>query len=686
MRAPSGDGMVPGELAMLVTRGALTRRAFIGRAVALGCTTGAIAAVLAACGGTPATTAPATTASSAAPGATAAATTAAAVAPSAAATAAATSATAGGVATATRATGTTPAAATATRAASPTTSGTASALGAPTTSPLGAAGGVGPGPRGRGTAGTLKLLYWQAPTTLNPHFSSGGQNSDPARLVLEPLANFDKNDRLVPWLAAEIPTVANGGLAADGKSVTWKLKQGVKWSDGQPFTARDVIFTWRYVSTKETGATTLGAYSAIENVEAPDDYTARVTFKAANPAWYLPFTDAILPEHIFKDGIGANAKTFAGNLKPIGTGPYVVDDFKPGDSVSYSVNPNWRDANGPAFSRVDWKGGGDAVSAARAVFQTGDYQFAWNLQVEPQILDQFVRQGANRAKLGLTPGAGVERIVFNFTDPNKEDPATGERSSIKFPHPFLADKRVRQAFNLIADRQTIADSLYGATAEPWALVQNSPLSALPDGATWEFSIDKAGQLLDAAGWRKAGQYRAKDGVPMKLLFQTTTNSVRQKTQVLLKDALDKLGVQVELKSVDSGVFFSTDPGNNDTAKKFYADWEMYGGSSGSPDGQRFLDYYTTAQIPQKANNWGLNNDSRYSSADYDRLAQQATAELDAAKRSAIFKAEYKLLYDDAAALPLVSRKQAYGYANGLAGFEDTPWSPLTWNLANWTKS
>ncbi len=675
MRAPSGDGPVPGELVTLVTRGALSRRAFIGRAVALGCTTGAIAAVLAACGGGTATTVPATTVASAAPVATGAAT-----------TAAATSATSGGAATATRPTGAAPVAATTTRAATPTASGTASALGAPTTSPLGAAGGVGPGPRGRGTAGTLKILYWQAPTTMNPHFSSGGQNSDPARLVLEPLANFDKNDRLVPWLAAEIPTRENGGLAADGMSVTWKLKEGVKWSDGQPFTARDVIFTWQYVSTKETGATTLGAYSAIENVEAPDDYTARVTFKAANPAWYLPFTDAILPEHIFKDGSGANAKTFAGNLKPIGTGPYVVDDFKPGDSVAYSINPNWRDANGPAFSRVDWKGGGDAVSAARAIFQTGDYQFAWNLQVEPQILDQFVRQGANRAKLGLTSGTGVERVIFNFTDPNKEDPATGERSSIKFPHPFLADKQVRQAFNLIADRQTISDSLYGQTAEPWALVQNSPLSALPDGATWEFNIDKAGQLLDAAGWKKSGQYRAKDGVQLKLLFQTTTNSVRQKTQVLLKDALDKLGVQTELKSVDSGVFFSTDPGNNDTAKKFYADWEMYGGSSGSPDGQRFLDYYTTAQIPQKANNWGLNNDSRYSSADYDRLAQQATAELDAAKRSAIFKAEYKLLYDDAAALPLVSRKQAYGYANGLAGFEDTPWSPLTWNLANWTKS
>ncbi len=681
MAKPTAPRTVPEDLSALVISGQLGRRDFIRRAVALGCSAAGIASVLAACGGaegTP-TTAPASTAPSAAAAASAAPSQAASAAPSAAASPAASAA-----ATGTRGAATPAAAGTATRAASPTASGSTSGLGAPTTATLGAAGGIGPGPTKRGAAGTLKILYWQAPTTMNPHFSSGGQNSDPGRLVLEPLANFDKNDRLVPWLAAEIPTVANGGLAADGKSVTWKLKKEVKWSDGTPFTAKDVVFTWKYVSNKETGATTLGNYLAIENAEAVDDYTVKVTFKAPNPAWYLAFTDAILPEHIFKDAVGANAKTHAGNLKPIGTGPYMVVDFKPGDSVSYAINPNWRDPNGPAFDKVEWKGGGDAPSAARAVFQTGDYHFAWNLQVEPAILNQIMQQGGNRAKLGLTPGAGVERVIFNFTDPNKE--TDGERSSIKNPHPFLTDKKVRQAFNLIADRKAISEALYGQTAEPWPLIQNSPISALPEGLTWEFNLEKAAQLLDEAGWKKTGQFRAKDGVQLKILFQTTVNSVRQKTQQLLKDSLDKLGVQVELKAIESGVFFSTNPGNDDTAKKFYADWEMYGGSSGSPDGQRFLDYYTTAQIPQKANNWGLNNDSRYSNPEYDKLAQQATNELDATKRAALMKAEYKLLYDDAAALPLVSRKQAYGYVTGLAGFEDCPWSPLTWNLANWTKS
>ncbi|MGN6564375.1 MAG: peptide ABC transporter substrate-binding protein [Thermomicrobiales bacterium] len=680
------------DLVARLARGEVSRRNFIRRAAALGISASAIAGFLAACGGSSPTATAATSATTSSAAATSKASSSTTASSSAATTSAATtSAATTSAASSTTASASAAAAASPTRASGAATPGTpaagvgAAAIGAPSTAKPGAAGGIGPGPTKRGAAGTLKVLYWQAATTLNPHFASGAKDQDAARLVLEPLAEFGPNDTLIPWLAAGIPTIANGGIAKDGKSVTWKLKPGIKWSDGQPFTAQDCVFTWQFASTKETGATTIGNYLAVDKVEALDETTVKVSFTAPNPAWYLPLTDAILPEHIFKDAIGKEAKNFAGNLKPIGTGPYKVDDFKPGDSVAYSVNPNWRDPNGPAFDQVQWKGGGDATSAARAVLQTGDYHLAWNLQVEPAIFNQLVKQAGDRAKIGYQPGSGVERVVFNFTDPNKTDPDTGERSSVKFPHPFLTDKTVRQALNLVADRKAIADTLYGPAGEPWALIQNAPESALPQDVTWAFDLDKAGQVLDQAGWKKNGQYRAKDGVQMKLLFQTTTNSVRQKTQQILKDALEKLGIQTELKSIDAGVFFSTDPGSPDTSKKFYADWEMYGGAAGSPDAQRFLNFYTTAQIPQKANNWAFSNDSRYANPAYDKLAEQARTELDPVKRTALLKAEYQLLYDDAAALPLISRKQAYAYASGLQGFEGNPWGALTWNIANWTK-
>jgi len=364
--------------------------------------------------------------------------------------------------------------------------------------PFGAAGGLGPGPTKRGGGGVLKILYWQAPTILSIHLSQGTKDTDASRLVYEPLADFDANDKPVPWLAAEIPSIENGGVAKDGLSVTWKLKKGVKWSDGQDFTANDCVFTWKYASDEATAAATSDAYANVAKVEAVDPTTVKVTFKEPDPAWYRPLTDSIIPAHVFKDRIGANAKNFPGNLKPVGTGPYKVDNFAPGDSVTYSINPNWRDPNGPFWDTVQWKGGGDAPSAARAVFQTGDYDVAWNLQVEPAVLNQLIGSGS-QGKLGTQPGFGVEQILLNQSDPNKEE--NGERSIPKNKHPFLSDRAVRKALTMTADRKTIAETLYGAqVGEPAVTIFNAPASVIPTAdLPWEFSLDKANAALDVQG-------------------------------------------------------------------------------------------------------------------------------------------------------------------------------------------
>ena len=224
-------------------------------------------------------------------------------------------------------------------------------------------------------SGTLKLLYWQAPTILNPHLSTGFKDAEASRITLEPLASFDNDGNLVPFLAAEIPTPENGGVAADGKSVTWKLKQDVKWSDGQPFTAQDVVFTYQFISNPKVGSSSAGTYEIVESVEAIDDYTVKVNFKEVNPAWSLVFVGGagmILPKHIYQTYSGANAREAPANLKPIGTGAYRVVDFRPGDTVIYEPNPEFRQVEQLGFTKVELKGGGDATSAARAVLQTGD--------------------------------------------------------------------------------------------------------------------------------------------------------------------------------------------------------------------------------------------------------------------------------------------------------------------------
>ena len=114
-------------------------------------------------------------------------------------------------------------------------------------------------PTKAGGGGPLKLLLWQAPTLLNPHFAVGTKDQEACRLFYEPLAGWDKEGNLVPILAAEIPSKENGGLAADGLSVIWKLKPGVKWHDGKPFTADDVVFNWEYANNPETSAVSIGS-------------------------------------------------------------------------------------------------------------------------------------------------------------------------------------------------------------------------------------------------------------------------------------------------------------------------------------------------------------------------------------------------------------------------------------------
>ena len=146
-----------------------------------------------------------------------------------------------------------------------------------------------PTPGGRGSGDTLRILYWQAPSILNPHLALGSKDWAASRVTYEPLASFNQAGELIPFLAAEIPSLENGGVAPDGRSVTWKLKPGVKWSDGEPFTADDVRFTYEFVANPATGATTTAVYEAVTGVEVIDDLTVKVKFGDVTPTWFLPF-------------------------------------------------------------------------------------------------------------------------------------------------------------------------------------------------------------------------------------------------------------------------------------------------------------------------------------------------------------------------------------------------------------
>ncbi|MDY6784738.1 MAG: peptide ABC transporter substrate-binding protein [Cyanobacteriota bacterium] len=534
----------------------------------------------------------------------------------------------------------------------------------------------------------LRLLYWQAPTILNPHLATGFKDYDGARISYEPLASYDNEGKLILFLAQTVPTVDNGGLDPQGKWVIWQLKSGIEWSDGKPFTAEDVAFTYQYLSNPEVAASTLENYTAVDSVEVLDELAVKVNFKEITPGWSVPFTGQsglIIPKHIFEEYNGKNAREAPENLSSVGTGPYKVVEFKPGDLIVLQTNEFFREGTEQLFDRVEVKGGGDATSAARAVLQTGDADFAYNLQVEAPILKEL--EAAGKGKLLTNFGSNVERILFNFTDPNRGTDS-GERSSIKFPHPFFSDRAVRNAFNLAIDRQTITEQLYGSTGRPTAQLLVAPIGVKSEQLSYEYSIEEANKLLDDAGWQDSNNdgTRDKNGVEMKVLFQTSVNSVRQKTQEVIKQSLEQIGVGVELKTIDPSIFFSGDPATTETVNSFYADLQMFSTGNDSPDPGAYMKWWTCDEAAQEENSWQKPNYARYCNPEYDELWQQSTTELDSSKRAEIFKQMDRFLYEDAALIPIVNRANVHGTSATLEGVELTPWDANTWDIKNWRKN
>lgn len=536
--------------------------------------------------------------------------------------------------------------------------------------------------------GTLKILYWQAPTILNPHQSSGTKDFDAATVILEPLGHWNEKGELVPYLAEEIPTAANGGIAADLKSVTWKLKKGVKWSDGSDFTADDVVFTWQYCADEKTACTTKSAFDPIGKVEAVDPTTVKITWKDVNPNPYSSFTSfngMILQKKQFANCIGekavSDAACQAANLAPIGTNAYKLKEFKPGDTVTYEKNPAYRNADKVFFDGVEIKGGGDATSAGRAVCETGEVDFAWNLQVQKAVLDDILKGGKCTT---LNGWFGTERIVLNFSDPSPE--LGDKRGEPDTKNPFLSDIKVRQAISLAIDRKAIIDQLYGKAGAVTCNIFTHPEPLASPNTKCDQDVEKAKQLLDEAGWKDDGSgTRSKDGKQLVLSYSTSINPLRQGEQAIVKQNLAAIGISVQLKAVDASVFFGSDKGNPDTLGKFWSDLQMYTNNNGDPDPTNYFDGWTCAQMSAKANGWNFNNDARYCSKDYDALVAQMHKETDPAKRKDLFIKANDMLINDVVVIPLADRFTPQGVSKDLKGPVGSDFDSQLWNIETWSK-
>ncbi len=540
----------------------------------------------------------------------------------------------------------------------------------------------------RGSDGEVRIIYWQAPSILNAYLSAGTKDLEATSLVSEPLGRYDENGNPVPWLVEEIPTVENGGISEDLTSITWKIKPDLKWSDGTPFTAKDVKFTADYCMDPDGGCAQGAKFDGVKSVEVLDDLTVKITFDQPTPNPYGPFMgnqSPIIQAEQFKDCMGAKApECTEANFNPIGTGPFVVDEFRPNDVITLSANPNYRDPDKPAFAKVTFKGGGDATAAGRAVLETGEFDYAWNLQLAPEVISEMAKAGKGTPISAF--GTLVERIEMNLTDPSPDLPE-GERSTVAHPHPILSDPKVREALSKAIDRNLLVEVGYGQAGRPTCnLVPAPDIYASDNTGCLTQDMEGAKALLDEAGWTDSDGdgIRDKDGKKLSLLYQSSTNAVRQDFQALIKEWWKELGVEVELRNVDASVFFGGDPGSPDTFQKFYADVEMYANNFDGTDPQSYLAAYRCGNEPKPSSQWQGENINRYCSEEYDALLDQLSNTADLEERGAIAKQLNDMLTKDSFTIvPLVDRGRVSAHSNSLGGVVLNTWDSELWNAADW---
>lgn len=538
------------------------------------------------------------------------------------------------------------------------------------------------------TGGTVTLLQWQAPSQANGLLSNGTKDLLASSLVLEPLAEYNPNGELVPALAAEIPTQGNG-IAEDNMSITWKLRDDVMWSDGTPFTSADVVFSWEYCIDEATGCS-VEAFTDVESVVADDDYTVTLTFTSPQPYPYTPFvtmTSAVIQKAQMESCIGAAAKGCSDqNFMPVGTGPYMVTELRPEDTVTYAFNPNYRGlAEGkPFFDSVVIKGGGDAEAAARSVLEVGEADYAWNLQVAPEILAGM--EAAGNGRLVSAYGAAVEHINLNQTDPFADPKSEGT------PNPLFVDNPdLHRALSIAINRDELVLVGYGPSGRPtcnmWPV--GAEASANNDWCLTQ-DIDGANALLDGLGYLDTdgdGVREAEGYGPLEFDYVTSTNAVRQSNQELVKNYWDQIGVKANMSNEDASLFFDGTCASDACIWKFYTPMEMFTNDASSPYAVGYLNGWVSSKIPTSATSWGGDNIPRLNSAEFDAAIEvaQATALDDPAYSGLVIEANDIL--STTALIPLINRANASAFSNAMENTGDlNAWDSEYWNVEDWTRA
>lgn len=518
------------------------------------------------------------------------------------------------------------------------------------------------------SGGTLIFGTPQEPAILNTLLTSSSIEDAVTSLFVEGLVQVNPDGEYEPVLAEELPTVSEDGLV-----VTWKLRKGVKFSNGTEFTCEDVRFTLDGVMSDLSQVSTSG-YSDIETLECPDPYTVVATFSEVY-APYLRLFSYLVPHDA---GSVDEMETWDYNQKPWGTGPFVLEEWVPGDHLTFVKNPYYREAGKPYLDKVIIR-----ILPSREVgiqlLGTGEIHALWDI-TEADLPTIAAMENVGYAS---TVTGENELLVLNFGINDGSAPSDPSQA----PHPILSDLRVRQAIQYAIDKQKIADTLLYGNVKPGSTVLPAGPFACPQPAT-EFNPEKAKALLEEAGWKVgADGIREKDGQRMSLKINSTSgNLLREQTEQVLAEMLKAVGIELTIENLPSDVFFAggESEGLRDLGK---FDILLYTTGPGLDPDSHLYSNYTSYRIPTAENDWSGANFSRYINPDIDQWIDEAAVTTDTALRQELYCKVAEQINKDIPRIYLYERlsitahRQEFHNLRISPSFVDFAWGAQDWWLS-----
>lgn len=516
--------------------------------------------------------------------------------------------------------------------------------------------------QGPPTPKAATFLFTQEFDTLNPLFTTIWTSQITQQIWNCWAWDFDDQNNPRPVLVKEIPSFENGGISADGKVLTLRLREEIVWSDGTPLTAADFAFTYQMAIDPNNGADPNSAYQQLESLATPDERTVVATFKAPYVPWLTALWHGLLPAHILQP-----VYTASGNLREadwnkaptVGCGPYTFVEWQAGSFARFTYNDRYW-AGRPKITDLTIRFLADEA-AQIAALKAGEGDLGTYLPFD---------------KVPELESAGVQ-IIKAFSGYNEGwffylDPVNG--------HPALQDLRVRQAIALGFDRNALTQNLLlGLTQPAISYWDNTPYID-PTLQSWPYDPARAAQLLDEAGWidTDGDLIRDKDGVALVLSYGTTMRQLRKDAQALIQQQLGQLGIRLELFNYDLGVFLSG-YATGGPAATGQLDIFQYSVKPEFPDAA--TPDFLCSEIPSLQNQAGRNW-SAFCDQELDQLFQQQARQIDFKARQETFQRISRLIYDKVYFLGLWQDPDLWGMSARLSNVRISGVTPF-FSILEW---